>query len=70
MVDVILKEGVVVKGYHEFRFFILEKKGGSLRDIPDPNLDTEMSIELSVAFYRSMLHIYYLISLYWPDLKC
>ena len=36
--------------------------------IPGPNLDTEMSVEFSVAFYSSTLHIYYL-SLYWPDLK-
>ena len=40
-----------------------------LLDIPGPNLDTEMSVEFSVAFYSSTLHIYYL-SLYWPDLKC
>ena len=37
-------------------------------NIPGSNLDTEMSIEFSVAFYSSTLHIYYL-SLYWPDLK-
>ena len=37
--------------------------------IPGPNLDTEMSVEFSVAFYSSTLHIYYL-SLYWADLKC
>ena len=36
--------------------------------IPGPNLETEMSVEFSVAFYSSTLHIYYLF-LYWPDLK-
>ena len=37
-------------------------------NIPGSNLDTEMSVEFSVAFYSSTLHIYYL-SVYWHGLK-
>ena len=39
-----------------------------VKGIPGPNLDTEMMVEFSVAFYCPIPHIYYL-SLYWPDLK-
>ena len=46
--------------------FLVDRAG--ISDMPGPNLYTEMTVEFSVAFYSSTLHIYYL-SLYWPDLK-